>query len=138
MQFLYRKSSGQVLGVSSDDSYGGLDTPFLTAATDPATPDGIDLSVPKIFVSGTNTVRNATSGEIAGFPAAEAADMATEKKSTANTFLDQLEEPIGILVQALALVVLDEVNALRSAAGLPARTVNQLRGSIKAKVQNLL
>jgi len=37
-------------------------------------------------------------------------------------------------LKAFALVVLDEINILRVAAGLPERTVQQLKSAVKAKL----
>ena len=37
-------------------------------------------------------------------------------------------------LKAFALVVLDEINLLRIAAGLPERTINQLKNAVKAKL----
>lgn len=41
----------------------------------------------------------------------------------------------GSIVRGLALVLLDEVNALRTQAGLPTRTVAQLKNAIRAKMR---
>lgn len=38
------------------------------------------------------------------------------------------------LLKAFALVMLDEINVLRTQAGLPARTVQQLQAAVKAKI----
>lgn len=43
-------------------------------------------------------------------------------------------EPLPKAVRALALVMLDEINLLRAAAGLPARTAAQLKTAVRNRI----
>jgi hypothetical protein len=91
---------------------------------------------------------HATAGEqaaaaalINGWDWSEAARLvriAQAEKTAAQTSIDRgaLQQGIAIdrLVRALALVTLDEINILRSAAGLAPRTTLQLINAIKAQI----
>ena len=52
----------------------------------------------------------------------------------AKTIEADIEVSLDSTVKAFALVVLDEVNILRVAAGLPTRTVQQLKDAVEAKL----
>lgn len=62
----------------------------------------------------------------AASPTADQIDQATLNDALAQD---------GSVVRALAFVMLDEINALRTSAGLPPRTNAQLRAALKAKMR---
>lgn len=64
--------------------------------------------------------------------AAAAADLA--RKAAAK---DEYDGDFELLIKALALVMIDEVNILRAVAALPDRTAAQLRTAIRNKVDSL-
>jgi hypothetical protein len=65
---------------------------------------------------------------------ADAAWLSQAAKAAAATGLDLGTSPTERLIRALALVVLDEVNTIRTGLSLSPRTVGQLISAIKAKV----
>lgn len=67
-------------------------------------------------------------------PDADALFLVQQAKTQAGTNLDSPDAYGDRLIRALALVVLDEVNVLRSAASLAPRTTTQLINAIKAKL----
>lgn len=56
------------------------------------------------------------------------------KRDAAAADLDSDATAEGRKIRAVLLVALDEINILRSAAGLSARTANQLRNAVKNKI----
>jgi len=112
MLFLYRINGGEILGVSIDpNAWDMINTTYYNTVTDPPTPDGVDLGVKKIF--DAPNVRNATAGEIANFPIAAATDENLVARNSANTGLDASATSNFKLFRAEALLVIDEINALR-------------------------
>lgn len=67
---------------------------------------------------------------------------ATEHADAPVTYVEPTAQEIGYAkdaeagatIKAFALVVLSEVNILRVSAGLPERTVQQLKDAVKAKL----
>jgi len=57
-------------------------------------------------------------------------------RAAAKAALDDAEERTYLLVRALALVTLDEINLLRGQHSLAPRTATQLRNAIKNKLDN--
>ena len=109
MIYLFRVNGGEVLSVSIDPTaYAGIDS-LLSTVTNPPTPDGLDLAVPKIW-DGTN-LRNATAGEIATFVTAAATDLTTTQRNTAvarfqtdPNFRKVLRSIVGLMVTQLNIV----------------------------------
>lgn len=100
---LYRLSSNEVLKISlRGQAFSERNTAIFGVLTDPAVPNGTEireeingvfgsvriLGFSKIAVSGTNTVRNATAGEIATFAAAETADENTLDADAVARWID--------------------------------------------------
>jgi hypothetical protein len=136
MWFLYRLNGGQVIGATvNSDGFGYIDSRFFGVCVDPLTPDGKDLAVPKIFDSGANSVRNATSAEIANFLVAEQADEVILARYNAQAFAD--EQPVSRkVIRAIVQIMVDEINTLRAAirqahpaqaSNLPDRTLEQAK-----------
>jgi hypothetical protein len=133
--FLFRTNGGEVLGVSVvANTYTSLTDPLLDFVVNPATPDGADLATPKIFIS-PSTVRDATAPEIANFPVARAFDLNVTQKQEAEDLVD-VQVVFRKTFKALALVLLDEINILRTLHSLPDRTLAQAVTAIKGKISN--
>jgi hypothetical protein len=105
--FVYRINGGEVL-VGSVDSQNV--SGFFAQAQDPNTPDGVDLSVPKIYDG--SSVRNATAQEIAYFAVAKDQDDAVLARSNQSGLLI-LGNKNGIVYKAIAEVMINEINILR-------------------------
>jgi len=136
MWFLYRLNGGKVEGATvNSDGFGNIDSRFYGVCTDPLTPDGKDLAIPKIYVSASNTVRNATPDEIANFLVAEEADAILLARYQAESYAE--EHPVTRKVmRALVQIMVNEINFLRSgirqlhpsqAANFPDRTLEQAK-----------
>lgn len=130
LNFIYRTNGGEVIGSSTQPPIGT--EPFLSVATDPLTPDGTDLAIRKIHVSGT--VRNATQSEIDNFAVAEAADNVIAARLTAKTLFDN--STTGKLFRAFASILVDEINTLRGQHSLAPRTLAQLRTAILNRIDS--
>ena len=131
--FLFRINGGEVTGASTSAAGFGDITAFFDTIDNPTLPDGIDLRVPKIKV-GT-TVRNATDREITSFRTDVIADRNSEDKQTAQDFID-VEIVWRKTLRALVLVLIEEINALRTLHELPDRTLSQVVKEIKLKISN--
>jgi hypothetical protein len=133
--FLFRINGGEVQGVSVDpNTYSSVTDPLLDFVVNPSTPDGADLGIPKIFIS-PSTVRDATAPEIANFPVDEAFDLNVTQKQTAEDLID-VQIVFRKSFKALILVLIDEINVLRTLHSLPDRTLSQAVTAIKAKISN--
>ena len=158
MIFLYRINGGEVLGVSVDmGAYAGIDAAFYAAIADPPTPDGIDLSVPKIY-DGTN-LRNASPSEITNFTSARNTDQVLSDRNGAKAWVNTL--PVNKkALQGIASVLLDEfnlhadkINSILSAvdaasslndlksrvaliADYPQRTMSQVLNAVDSKIDS--
>lgn len=133
MHYLYRVSSGEVGPISSSESLpGGWDAlpTSLAVVTDPTVADGAQR--PLIY-DGTR-VRSATQQEADGFAAAVLADEAAARKAAAKAALtaDNLH---GRILRAVLRVMLDEVNTLRTRAGVATRTEQQVATAILSKME---
>jgi len=60
--------------------------------------------------------------------------MTPQEEDDAKTLEADIEVNFNSTLKAFALVVLSEINTLRANAGLPERTVQQLKSAIKAKL----
>jgi hypothetical protein len=118
--YLYRKSSGQILGMSegepftSDIYYGNLTDPITSGNPGPN----------RIF-DGTK-IRNATSVEISSFVGDEQADDKKMRKDSEKQAIDT-----QYAIRAIASVITSEVNLLRSSLVLDPRTEDQIRHKMK-------
>jgi len=146
---LYRLSSNEVLKVSTQDqSFSDADVLFFGVAISPATPDGTltrenlpdgtlgplrQLGFAKHYVSGTNTVRNATQLEIDTYAAAELDDDNQQDAIRAKDLLDTHPQFRKILV-AMADILKDEINILRALHALPDRTLAQFKTAMSNRV----
>lgn len=114
MVFLYRKRSGEVIGVSTDaNAYtGAIDTDFFDVAVDPAVPDGPDLAVAKFYDSVAHIVRNASIFESDGFAAARTTDdnLVNRKLAIALATTNPVQRKILV---GIVSVLVDELNVLR-------------------------
>jgi len=133
--FLYRINGGEVLGVSTTAAtYAVIPDPLLAFVDAPSTPDGEDLAIPKIFIT-PSTVRNASSPEAINFAVARAFDLNVTHKQEAEDLVDS-QVVFRKAFKALALVLIDEINVLRTIHSLPDRTLSQAVTSIKGKISN--
>lgn len=107
----YRLNGGQVLGVSTDNTYAADNTTYYGALVDPVSPDGLDLTVPKVVAAGQ--VRNATAQEIANFSTAEAADNVLIERDNAILRL-QTDKDLRRLLRAILGLTVTQINLLRS------------------------
>lgn len=159
MTYLYRISGGEVLGVSTDPStYAAVDSAYYGVAVDPTTPDGNDLSVPKIFTA-PSTVRNATPAEQTAFVSAGSIDANLQQRAAALV-LFQTNLTQRKVLQGLVAVLVDENNILRqwimafkaavaastnlanlqtrtaALPDMPDRTLPQARTAVQAKINS--
>lgn len=114
MLFVYRKTGGEVIAqVSTALEAASFFNPTYLALTpdDPPTPDGIDLSVSKIW-DGTS-VRNATPTEITACVAAALADEAA--RARAKAVAKMLNDPaFRKIFGALLDLLVNQFNVLRT------------------------
>ncbi|HWP59544.1 MAG TPA: hypothetical protein VNL14_16750 [Candidatus Acidoferrales bacterium] len=122
LHFLYRKSSGQVHGVSTTGDFGTVDTTYFGVVQDPLIPDGADLVPTKIFSAGI--VRNALEVEIAGFQAAVDNDNNLIQRQQAGEMLSGTRAT-SKFVRALLLALLDEINLLRESVLHPITSITR-------------
>jgi len=129
MWYLYRENSGELHGISVNQYttipsiFLQVEDPTVTATDGERIYDGVE-------------VRTATPAEITGFIAFRLEDEKTKTRSSAITSLGKVDDQAGQLLRALALVVLDEVNILRSQHALAPRTANQIKTAIQNKITN--
>ncbi len=137
LHFLYRIIGGEVLGASTDQSFPDRDQSRFGVLTDPLIPDGKDLAVKKIALPGSNTVRNATAGEITTMNAALTTEVTETQRLGAKNLLDTVI-PQGKYNRALLEIFLSEFNIIRThaALGLAPRTANQLKNAIRNKIDS--
>lgn len=110
--YLYRINGGEVSAVSVDVSaFADIDTTFFMTVTNPPTPNGTDLSIPKHF-DGTN-VRNATAGEIIASATAVITDANLQNRATAIETL-QTHPVLHKALSAIVDVVVQQLNTLRT------------------------
>jgi len=127
--YKYRARSGEVQG-SSVNQYPTLPV-HLSQVEDPSIVGEYPGEHP--LYDGTQ-IRQATTAEVAGFPAANLEDDKDRTRASAEASLTRSDDGLGMITRALALVVLDEVNILRSQHALAPRTAAQLKGAIKNKI----
>jgi hypothetical protein len=111
MVILVRKSSGEVISISTDASpYSGVDPAYFITVTDPPRGNGDDLAVKKIW-TGT-IMRDARPGEIAAFATSETSD---NLKQTRQRAIDDLQnDPVlRKTLMAFLSVMLGQINTLR-------------------------
>jgi len=128
--FIYRKNRGEVLGASSNDAVFESNR-FFGVSVNPSTPDGGDLAITKIHVSGV--VRNADAGEISNFSSAITEDDALQIRVDSSGSLDK-NNNFGLHARAILEVIRSEINILRAEHGLSDRT----RRQIKNRYQNMI
>jgi hypothetical protein len=110
--YIYRLNGGQVLGqVYGVDSFAELDRAFYQFVTDPPTPDGVDLSVPKIY-DGVR-IRNATAPEQSAFVTAAAVNATALLRSLAVAML-QNDPLLRKVLSAIVDVMVQQINVLRT------------------------
>jgi hypothetical protein len=110
--FLYRKNGGQALAVSVDGAaFTGLDTTFFDTLTNPPVPDGVDLSVPKMW-DGTS-LRNATAPEQTAFVTAAATDLTLQQRAKAVAAL-QSDPNLRKILRAIVGLTVQQINTLRT------------------------
>ena len=124
---VYRKNGGEVLIVSINqqninDTYFG----------EVSCANGIDIANPKRKFDGANVV-NALAQDITNFPIFQDQDDLAIYRNREKEFLTDGNRQMAV-IKALALTALDEINILRSQAGLQPRTKTQLYNAIKAKI----
>lgn len=111
MVFLVRKSSGEVLGVSTDPAtYAGIDATFMQTVADPPTPNGLATLADKIW-DGTS-VRDATAPELATFPTAQASDLNLQQRAAAILRL-QVDPVLRKVLRAIVGQLIVQLNVVR-------------------------
>jgi hypothetical protein len=91
------------------------------------------LSIPKIY--DTAQVRNATAQEQATFVTAAATDDNLQQRVSALNLANNNPIQRKILM-AIVSVLLDEINTLRTTAGLGTRSMNQAKTAIQNKINS--
>lgn len=120
---LYRISTGEVLKISfNGQTFSDRDQTYYGVLTDPSRPDGNDatdasgnfrvLNFAKFAVVATNTVRNATQGEIDAFSTGETTDQNAQDATQASSLL-QTHPQLRKAFKAICQLVVDELNILR-------------------------
>jgi hypothetical protein len=113
---LYRANGGQVLVVSDSPltaSYipGTFDRAYYLVANNVSAPDGVDLSVPKIYDG--SVVRNATAQEQTTFATAAAADATQQTRAQAILAL-RSDMVFRKVIGAVVDVMVQQLNILRT------------------------
>lgn len=108
--FVYRKTSGEIQVQSVTSQIAGWNATYFAEVQDPATPDGIDLAVTKIY-DGSN-LRNATTQEIANFATLAATDNTLITQGIFSNLLNANVDQ-GIIYKAVAQVMINEINSIR-------------------------
>lgn len=88
----------------------------------------------KYWVLVGDAPQEMSQAEKAAVDAAEAAARIAELRSDADAALAQNRDSRSLVIRALAWIVLDEINALRTQLGLVPRTKAQMVNAIKAKL----
>lgn len=146
---LFRISSNEVVKISvKGQPFDARDATFWGVLTDPPLPDGDrvrelpaspgdedgqlrQLGFAKINDSGT--VRNATQAEIDGWQAPEDDDENIQDADDAKALL--ANHPLfRKAFISFAKVMMSEINILRAQAGLPDRTLSQLKTALQNQV----
>ena len=83
-----------------------------------------------------SAVVNLTAQELSDIAAARAAEADANLRARAKEYVDNHMESQSLIVRALALTVLDEINILRAEHSLTPRTTAQLKAAIEAKVDD--
>ena len=134
--FRYRTSSGELLGESVNQF---VPLGFGRSQIENPTDNRTEVANPppgKFWIYDGTQLRDATAGEIAGFPAFQDADDELRTRQIAELEVDVVNSIAGKHLRALALVVMDEINILRGQHGLPDRTVAQLKNAVKNKISS--
>ena len=157
---LYRKSNNEVMKWSAIQQFLEADPIYYGVAVDPVTPDGTEvrdrsgaepgpmrqLGFAKIYVPGTNTMRNATQGEIDGFEVGTQTDRKGQDLELAQGYFDETNRftspVIRKILKALVKMIVNEhntmaarFNALR-AEMLAASNLADLKARVTANTQN--
>lgn len=121
---LYRKNGGECIKISTiGQPFADRNTDYWGILTDPLTPDGTEASennnavlrvfgYSKIALPGTNTVRNATQGEIDTFAGKEGEDKALMDKGRAVQLFETHPQFRKLMI-AFADVIKNEINLVR-------------------------
>jgi hypothetical protein len=110
MVFLFRKNGGQVTGASVDGAaYTSADTTYFGTVTDPPTPNGTDLSLPKIW--DLTNLRTATGPEQTAFVTAAAADANLQARAGAIGRL-QTDVILRKILRAIVGLTVQQLNAM--------------------------
>lgn len=89
------------------------------------------------LATATQTQRDNAAAVVSGFDWSDGALTTYEEQAArtpASAALDVTGDPLQVLLRAVVLVVLDEINTLRSALSLTPRTATQVRNAIKNKI----
>jgi len=130
--YLYRKSSGEVIGASTDEA-AFFESEFFGVVQ---SEEKIDVAAAR-FTDGEQ-IREATIEEAAKFSESLLADAVAEQKTQAKDAID-LKEQSGFLprsLRGLAAVLLAEINEMRKDLGMEAKTLENLKTAIKAAIDS--
>lgn len=128
MFYVYRKSSGEVFGVSTT-SYGTLPSDLGEANV----AQNVTLDVPYVYLA--SVLRQATAQEIAGFAQAIIDDAVAAEKEFIKDLFDN-RKPGSIVVKAIMAVMLSELNLIRGGltVPMPDRTAAQIRTALRNRI----
>jgi hypothetical protein len=137
LRFMYRISGGEVLVASTTQDFAERDATRFGVLTDPTLTDGADMAVKKIAIPGTNTVRNATAGEITTMATALAAELLADRRAAAKAVLDA-STATGQILRAIIEGTVSQLNVIRAdpQIALPDITYAQLRIFIQKKLDS--
>jgi len=128
MNYLYITSSLEVERESNN--------PFpeqLYNKSQVANPNVTATQPPRVYDSGTNTIRAATQLEVDGFPAGRNLVRRLQARGDSDEILSLTNSQIGRLIRSVALTFREEINILRSGQSLGSRTKQQVLNRIKSK-----
>jgi len=126
--FLYITDSGEVTN-SSESSFA----PLPVGRSEIQSPNP-SFDIPWVVRSGS--IAKPNPADIAAFPAARFNLDIAESRLSAENLLNKADSDLGQVTRALALVTLDEINALRVEHGLALKTSLQFMSDIQVKLSS--
>ena len=130
--YLYRKNGGQVLAASVQEAWTEDD--YLSVFEDA---QNLDLST--AYWCNGSQIREATAEEIAAFDGKVIEDQIAKDRLVAKDIADALanyRQALPRVLQALASLMLQEINTLRTALSLPTYTAQQFKTALKNQIDS--
>jgi len=140
MDALYRLSSNEIIDITDGDITERVNE-YVAVLISPTFSDGLECCdnsgnsrvIGYAKINDNGTVRNATQNEIDTFDAAEIDDKNDFEVIKAINHFEKHPQFRRIMI-ALAAILVDEINILRSQHGLADRTLTQLKTAIVNRI----